>query len=348
MRPEGTVALLLASLLLAPVGSALPWDDTFTIPEPRSGDAGLYEPREVRFGDEVVELTGEASLAFELADREPFTDAYGLEQQATQFRAFAVSGNESFQLPWTSWVHTRGPAPLASSFAFGFLGPGFGMESESTTFTTRDHEAWGPECLLITALQGVEVQEGTEIPVRRMCGQAFGEGEDIRSVRVKVAEVETLEGGLTGARFVVTAEADYGEIVADLWYRSDIPYPLEIHTRGTFRELEAGNVSAETSAQPPALETLAHGMLLMAGQDPNEASEEEDAETWTFAATVALTRFQRGQGPAVPAGDLPDWPQVRAGVELAKVSDWGPVDGGETFTLSHEAAVNALEEDPRL
>lgn len=356
-------ALIVTLLLTAPVAGAFPWED-ITLAEPKAGDAGLYEPDYVEVdGERKTEGLDQASLAFELGPRTTIKDAYGVERPVSQFRMYAVAEGQAIQWPVTSWVHQRGQAPIATDFSMGFGsgqastqdGGGFlGFEMQSVEYSHRGHQAWGPDCLLLTALQGQELSEGDEIPLQGICGQDVQEAAEEEDVEVtlEVVEIEALENGGSSARLLLIAQAPEGRLEVDIWYRDDIPYPIEIAFRLIAEEPllethDGDQTQTNTTGGPSLFQRLAAPLAVMAGAE-EEASSDDEEDGLTLEAGIVLERFERGQGPVVPLGDGPSWPATRQGIEMAEVGPWGPADGGQTFTYPLSEAVSSIEQDPTL
>lgn len=355
--------LIVALLLTAPVAGAFPWED-ITLAEPRAGDAGLYEPDYLEVdGERETEGLDQASLAFELSPRTTMKDAYGVERPVSQFRMHAVVGDQAIQWPVTSWVHQRGQAPIATDFSMGVgagqgtspAGPGgFGVEMQSVEYSHRGHQVWGPDCLLLTALQGQELSQGTELPLDGICGQDVQEAAAEQDVEVtlEVVEIEALENGGSSARLLLTAQAPEGRLEVDIWYRDDIPYPVEIAFRliaeAPFIDtVDEGQTQTGTTGGPTLFQQVAGPLVLMAGAGEEASSDGQDGRL-ILEAGIVLQRFERGQGPVLPLGDGPSWPATRQGIEMAEVGPWGPADGGQTFTFPLSEATASIEQDPTL
>lgn len=362
MRGVGQ-ALLVAMLLVAPLAGAFPWED-ITIPEPRAGDAGLYRPGYLEFdGERVTDGLEGASLAFELGPRTAIHDAYGIQRPVSQFRAYAVADGQAIQWPVTSWVHERGQAPLATDFTMGTgTGQGasaggyggFSFEMQTVEYSHRGHQAWGPDCLLLNVLQGRELSEGAELPLENICGTDIQEAaaEEDLTISLEVVEVQALENGGTSARLLLTAQAPEGRIEVDIWYRDDIPYPVEIAFRmilegGIVARFESNGTQASTD-DPSLFDKLALPLSAMAGADGHMGTHGDGDERLVMEAGIVLERFERGTGDVLPLGDGPSWPQTRQGVEMAPVDAWGPADGGQTFTFPLSQATEAIRQDPTL
>lgn len=347
-----TGPLLAALILLAPaavpLASAAPWSPTFTVAEPRSGDSGLYSPGRIVVDDETEDTEG-LGFAFELGNRTQRTDAYGVDRNATPFRAYLVAEDRAFELPITTWVHARAEAPLARDVHLtGALAGGQDATRRDVDFASRHASPHGPECLFLTGLQGRTLQEDAELPLRELCGQDLDllADEENATVQARVAEVADLEDGGEAVRVLLTAEHPDGSLEADLWYKDEIPYPVEINLEGHVARAVADDAEAEgdTSGGPTPLLALLEPFepWLDGHGDGGEGNES------SFEASIELERFHRGDGPVVPAREGPRWPSWNRALETAEATRWGPPSGGPAFDYARDEAVQALLDDPTL
>lgn len=340
------VGIVVLAAAMVPIASAAPWSSTFTVAEPRSGDSGLYTPGTIVVDGEPRETDG-FGFAFELGNQTTRTDAYGTERNVTPFRSYLVADGEALELPITTWVHARAQAPLARELHLQGFFTGGDTVVRDVDFASRHKSPHGPECLFLTGLQGRTLQEGAQLGVRELCGQKLDSlaDEEDASAQVRVAEVADLEGGGKAVRVVLTAEHPDGSLEADLWYKEEIPYPVEINLRGHASDVETeGDASANTTELGrngfPLLDQL--GLLL---GDQHRATQGNET---SVQASIELERFHRGAGEAVPGGDGPSWPETNRAFDTVDETRWGPTDGDGTFDYPHQEAVQAILEDPTL
>jgi predicted transcriptional regulator len=352
------VALATLSVLagaLPPAAQAAPWSDSFTVAEPHGADSGLYEPGPVVVDGET-EDTGDLRFAFELGNQTTRLDAYGTEREVWPFNSYLVGeDNGSFGLPITTWVRARAEAPLAREVHFaGSFGGGTGGSGDvilrSTDYNNRDTDPHGPECLFLTGIQGRTLQEGSRLPLEQLCGQDLAERaeEENATVEVHVAEVTATESGGQAMRLVLEADNPVGTLGADLWYKTGIPYPIEINLRAQADTAEANETDATESrtSTPLAHLPLLHQLAPLLG-DHEDGEGDGDGET-SLEASIQLERFHRGQGATVPAGGDPGWPEWNRELDRSSDVRWGPPDGGESVRYPREEAVRSILEDPTL
>lgn len=340
------VGIVVLAAAMVPIVSAAPWSSTFTVAEPRSGDSGLYTPGTIVVDGEPRDTNG-FGFAFELGNQTTRTDAYGTERNVTPFRSYLVADGEALELPITTWVHARAQAPLARELHLPRFFTGGDTVVREVDFASRHKSPHGPECLFLTGLQGRTLSEGSQLGVQELCGQKLDSlaDEEDASAQVRVAEVADLEGGGTAVRVVLTAEHPDGTLEADLWYKEEIPYPVEINLRGRSSGVEPKEEASANTTDPgrngfPLLGQL--GLLLGGHHEGAQGNET------SVRASIELERFHRGAGEPVPAGDGPSWPETNRAFDTVDETRWGPTGGDGTFDYPHRDAVQAILEDPKL
>jgi len=348
-RFAAAAVLLVLATALAPVVQAAPWSDTFTVAEPRAGDSGLYSPGAIVVDGEATGTAG-MGFAFELDDRTTLEDAYGAQRDAWPFRSYVTTGEQALEIPIATWVHARAEAPLLRQVELpgGYTGPGSPSLVREEVFGSRHEDPHGPECLFLTGVQGATLQEGIQLPLADVCGQDLARLADREnaSVSIEVAEVVTLESGGDAVRLVLAAEHDYGTLEADLWYKEDIPYPIEINlvVDVTAAAPEPPDQNTTTQPEPPGLPLLDELAPLLGGHTDTPSA----SDGFAVNASIELERFHRGQGPVVPGEPGTDWPDRHEDLSFLQDTRWGPTDGGPSFRYPHAEAVEALTSDPTL
>ncbi len=337
----GFLVVGLAIVAFVPVAAGGVFSSSFTVAEPRSGDSGLYTPSSIVVDGEAEDSDG-LKFAFELGAWTTRLDAYGVEREVVPFKTYAVAEDQALELPWTSWVYARGsPALVSEVNPPDFLD----VEVEMATFANRHHDPWGPECFFLSGLQGETVREGAKVPLGEFCGADLSVvAEEHRvEISVEVAEVVTLEEGGQGARFLIMAEAPEGELVMDVWYKEEIPYPVEVNLEAWVSPVAgSANASEEVSlmgANPfvPWFQAL--------GEDEESPQGESGG---AVEASILLERFHRGSDGVVPDAGLPSWPASNKRLVFEQDTRWGPPGGEGGLPYAKEEAVDAILNDPTL
>lgn len=351
--------VLLAALLVAsvPAGGVLGIDD-MSVPAPREGDVGLYRIERLTLDGEPTRLARwTPSVAFELGGPRSVEDAYGETRTAFRFKtAHLVRGT-----PWfgtASWFDHRGMGPLRSnltvaSHVSGSTAPlptGWeaSMGGSYLSYASADrHAQYVGGCGLLTDLQGDTLQEDARAPLASVCDLPLevvaGDGE---SIEVTVDAVDRLEDGNAAARVVMDVWTPSATLTVVHWYRSDVPYPLEVSVSG---ELSMHDLPGRTPGGSQAVDAAHHWSQMMPWIPWGELTVDRDGDgRVAIEGAMTLDRFGRGQGQPLPDGPRSPWASRHQDAAPEPLGAWGPKDGGETFTYSLREAVETVRQDPRL
>lgn len=363
MRAHRGLVLALVALLVAPSAALAATDDASKLAIPRAGDRGTYTlvdplPR----GAEAPDGDKAPVLRFAIDHPELRTDAYGTQRELFPVtldpapEAAPTGPQDRAWQPWTTWLLHRGAGPIATdqpappshgfTFTAGPLGDGDDDGPRASGQLRYAHAAQaldGPACWLVAVISAERFGPGLADALAP-CGRALAQAAATNgtALSIQADPVQRLTDGSEQVTLHVTVDQPGLEAQLSLTYRSTVPVPTRI-------QLEAQH--APGVADPAAFSWVWDEIVrpideLTRGPDPGERTPGTRGEP--IEATLELSRFSRGDGPRLPAGELVDWPNTRESLHRAPVTTWGPKDGGDTFELTRAEASSAIEADPTL
>lgn len=349
---------MISLLAATPQLSAIGGPDTMEIPVPRAGDAGVYTIGSFQLDGERADIVRRnVSFAFHVEDPERVEDAYGEARRAFALRSVFLEGNDPVLGTRDHFDH-RGLAPLESNVTLTrrsstsmALVPAYWNASGAGSLRAFTNAEAPPTrtttCGLLTELQGTRLQRGDEAPISDVCGRSLGayqRGDE--TVRVTVEEIRELEQGEHGARVVMQVDSRRANLTVQQWYRTDLPYPLEVEVRG---DLPADEDPERAPDEPGSVAT-GRVWSQLAGWIPweNLTTDQDGDGRVHVGGSMTLARFDRGEENLVPAGPRSPWRGQHRLADVRPVGAWGPQAGGETFTYSLDEAIGSVREDPEL
>jgi len=345
MRETAWVWIVLAiGLVTVPSATAIGSAARADLPVARAGDAGLYNVTGFTAkGKAPPSAHGKVSLAFELGEQTRIADAYGEQRTVHELRTAIV--DSSVEPMASSWIDRRGLDPVTVDVASRENHTYRPVDDAPPVTRTNATSSWsayasraqnltGLSCGLFQSYQGTTLDEDDRLTDATVGGQVPSRDVEHASLTFEVAEVQRLEDAASAARVHLSVNLPNASFSADVWHRSDVPYPLSASIEGHLPDQTRAERSHTVEHLRPWLGWSIAGALLD-GQDLGttptttiDGDTPDPLDPIRFEYTAVLERFQRGDGATLAAVEEREWANRHALAETRDVTRWGPVASG--------------------